>query len=148
MGLRRGSVIAMTLVLALVLAGCKHPDEEEAGENEVATVEPIQGSDVSRVTLSEAAADRLAIETVPVESSGHGEKGQTTIPYAAVLYDPAGGTWTYTNPEPLVFVRAAIKVMRIDGGQAVLSAGPSPGTEVVTAGAAELLGTEYEVGEE
>jgi hypothetical protein len=38
--------------------------------------------------------------------------------------------------------------VRIDGDRAILSDGPAPGTEVVTVGAAELLGTEYEVGEE
>ena len=65
-----------------------------------------------------------------------------------MLYDPNGDTWAYTNPEPLVFVRAPITVVTIDGNRAVLSAGPAAGTQVVTVGAAELLGTEYEVGEE
>jgi hypothetical protein len=70
------------------------------------------------------------------------------MPYAAVLYDPNGDTWAYTNPEPLVFVRSPITVVTIEGNRAVLSAGPAAGTQVVTVGAAELLGTEYEVGEE
>jgi hypothetical protein len=47
-----------------------------------------------------------------------------------------------------VFVRESIDVIEIDGDQALLSDGPAPGTEVVTVGAAEILGTEYEVGEE
>ena len=50
--------------------------------------------------------------------------------------------------EELVYVRAPIDVIRIDGDRALLSDGPPLGTEVVTVGAAELLGTEYEVGEE
>ena len=63
-----------------------------------------------------------------------------------MLYDPDGDTWTYTSPKPLVFVRAPIDVDRIDGDTALLSersAGRAP--TVVTVGAAELLGTEYEV---
>ncbi|MDP9185052.1 MAG: hypothetical protein M3O29_05225, partial [Actinomycetota bacterium] len=106
---------------------------------------PIEGSDVAQVTLSEEAAGRIDVQTRPVEAAGH---AQLTIPYAAVLYDPAGDTWTYTSPDPFVFVRESIDVIEIDGDQALLSDGPPPGTQVVTVGAAELLGTEYEVGEE
>jgi hypothetical protein len=68
------------------------------------------------------------------------------VPYNAVLYDTRGGTWVYTNPEPLVFVRQPIHVDYIEGEHAVLSEGPSPGTAVVTAGGAELLGTELGIG--
>ena len=150
MRIRRIGMVSIVVVLAFALPACKDaPAEEEGGGSELATVEPIEGSDVSQVTLSEEAAGRLDIETATVASAGTaGGKGSTTIPYAAVLYDPAGDTWTYTNPDPLVFVRAPIDVIRIDGEQALLSSGPPPGTDVVIVGAAELLGTEYEVGEE
>ena len=150
MRIRRIGMVSILVVLAFALPACKDaPAEEEGGGSELATVEPIEGSDVSQVTLSEEAAGRLDIETATVASAGTaGGKGSTTIPYAAVLYDPAGDTWTYTNPDPLVFVRAPIDVIRIDGEQALLSSGPPPGTDVVIVGAAELLGTEYEVGEE
>jgi hypothetical protein len=57
-----------------------------------------------------------------------------------------GETWTYTSPEPLTFVRAPITVEAIDADLAYLSAGPAPGTEVVTVGAAELFGVESGVG--
>ena len=146
---RQAGFLVMIVVLSFALAGCKGGDAQAAqdGESPIATVEPIEGSDVARVTLSEDAAKRLDIQTVPVTISTGG-KTRTAIPYAAVLYDPAGDTWTYTEPEPLVFVRAPIQVVRIDGDQAFLSEGPDPGTAVVTVGAAELLGTEYEVGEE
>jgi hypothetical protein len=150
MGIRRIGMVSLLVVLAFALPACKDaPAEEEEGGSDLATVEPIEGSDVSQVTLSEEAAGRLDIETATVASAGTaGGKASTTIPYAAVLYDPAGDTWTYTNPDPLVFVRAPIDVVRINGEQALLSSGPPPGTDVVIVGAAELLGTEYEVGEE
>jgi hypothetical protein len=149
MRIRRMGMVAILVVLALALPGCKEAPAEEEGASDLATVEPIEGSDVSQVTLSEEAAGRLDIETAPVETAGKTDgSARTTIPYAAILYDPAGDSWTYTNPEPLVFVRAPIDVIRIDGEQALLSSGPPPGTEVVTVGAAELLGTEYGVGEE
>jgi hypothetical protein len=148
MGLRPGGVIAALIVVALALTGCSDTSaQDEGGSSDVATVEPIEGSDVARVTLSEDAARRLDITTAPITELGGGT-ARTAMPYAAVLYDPNGDTWAYTNPEPLVFVRSPITVVTIEGNRAVLSAGPAAGTQVVTVGAAELLGTEYEVGEE
>jgi hypothetical protein len=74
-------------------------------------------------------------------------KPQKVIPYAAELYDPRGDTWTYTNPEPLIFVRHRIDVDFIEGDRAVLREGPATGTTVVTAGAAELFGVEHKFGQ-
>ncbi len=68
------------------------------------------------------------------------------VPYGAVIYDPQGQTWTYTNPEPLVYQRAAISIDYIDGDDAILLDGPPPGTEVVVVGAAELSGFEAGIG--
>ena len=42
-------------------------------------------------------------------------------------------------------MREAIEVDRVDDERAVLSAGPPAGTEVVTVGAAEVYGAEFEV---
>ena len=146
MRVRHIGAVASVIVLTLTLAACKdRPAEEDAGGTELATVEPVEGTDVSQVTLTAEAAQRIDVQTSEVEP---GKRGDLTIPYAAVIYDPAGGTWTYTSPEDLVFVREPITVRRIDGNQALLSDGPPAGTAVVTVGAAEILGTEYEVGEE
>jgi hypothetical protein len=140
--------LAAGVVAVLLLAGCEKAVTEESGGGGPAVVEePAAGTEVARVTLTEDAAARIDVQTRAVRAlSGRG--GQLEIPYAAVLYDPNGQTWTYTNPEPLVFLRAPIDVVHIDGSRAVLSKGPLPGTKVVTVGAAELLGAEYEVGEE
>jgi hypothetical protein len=45
----------------------------------------------------------------------------------------------------LTFVPQEVVIARIDGDTAILTSGPAPGTEVVTVGAAELLGAEYGV---
>ena len=146
MRVRHIGVAASVIVLTLTLAACKDsPAEEDAGGSELATVEPVEGTDVSQVTLTAEAAQRIDVQTSEVEPA---KRGDLTIPYAAVLYDPSGDTWTYTSPEELVFVREPITVLRILGDRALLSDGPPAGTAVVTVGAAELLGTEYEVGEE
>ena len=54
--------------------------------------------------------------------------------------------FTYTNPEPLLFIRAPIKIDYIDGDVAVLDDGPEVGTAVVTVGAAQLYGVEFGIG--
>jgi hypothetical protein len=71
---------------------------------------------------------------------------RTVIPYGALIYDLNGDTWVYTSPEPRTYIRETITVDYIDGDLAVLVEGPAAGTEVVTAGAAELYGEEFGVG--
>jgi biotin carboxyl carrier protein len=75
-----------------------------------------------------------------------GAAQQKIVPYASVIYDLHGDTWTYTNPAPLTYVRDHIVVDYIDGDLAILSDGPAAGTAVVTSGAAELYGTEFGIG--
>ncbi|MCY2973037.1 MAG: efflux RND transporter periplasmic adaptor subunit [Planctomycetota bacterium] len=81
---------------------------------------------------------RIGIE-LPMES----EVEATIVPAASVLYDINGGTWVYTQKEPLKFVRQRVTVLWFDGTQAILQRGPSSGTLVVADGAAELFGTEF-----
>ena len=53
------------------------------------------------------------------------------------------------NTAATTYQRKPITVTEIDGAVAQLSAGPPAGSAVVTVGAAELLGTEYNIsGEE
>ena len=68
------------------------------------------------------------------------------VPYASILYDMSGSTWLYENTEPRVFVRRRIEVHHVQDKYAILSRGCEIGTNVVTAGAAELFGTEFGVG--
>ena len=131
------------LIIAGLLSACAAVAEDEEALHDPATLQPIEGSDVSRVTLTEEAAVRLDIQVDPVLSAG----SATTIPYAAVFYTATGDTWTYTNPEPLTFVRVPIVVDHIRGDDVFLSDGPPSGMDVVTQGAAELYGTETGVEE-
>jgi len=136
--------IARTLMslalVGLVLGGCS-PATTSAPKEEAIHLEE-QASGLKQLTLSARAAERLGVETAPVAGSG----SLLTVPYAAVIYDAQGDTWSYVNAEPLVFLRAQITVDEIDGDTAVLSAGPAVGTSVVTTGAAELYGAEIGVG--
>jgi hypothetical protein len=140
----------MVVVLAGLIAGsamlaargttAADPPNEPPGR-----VEHDSATNVDRVVLTAAAATRLAITTQPVREAQIGGATRRVIPYAAVLYDANGETWTYTNPAPLVFVRQRVTVESIKGDQAVLTDGPATGTPVVTVGAPELYGTEFGV---
>lgn len=141
--LRPGWAIAIAIVLALTASACRSaaPEEGDDGGEGPATVEQTDGSDVATITLTEDAARRIDLRTTAVRAVG----GHLVIPYSAVLYDPEGETWTYMSPEHLVFYRAPIAVDRIVGNRAILTSGPPPGTDVVSVGQSELLGSEYEV---
>jgi hypothetical protein len=140
------------LVACLPLASCRGTSEamgetqdEESGP---ATVEHLDGAEPTRVTLTEQAMHRLDIQTEEVQDADYRGTACKSIPYAAVLYDTEGNTWTYTNPEPLVYVRHHIVVLRIEGDRAFLSDGPDTGIAVVKQGAQELFGSEVEFEEE
>ena len=141
-------MIGVVAAAGLGLAGCSTAsiDLPAVANDPPSHVEPIEGSELSRVTLSERAAQRLGIETAEVSSEEIAGTPRQIIPYGAVIYDSSGATWTYTSPEPLTFVRHPITINAIDGDRAVLSEGPEDGTAVVSVGAAELYGTEYKVG--
>jgi hypothetical protein len=130
---------------ALALAACNPVSTDYVREHEPAEAKPIPGTDLHRVIVEAEAAERLGIQTAPVREAKGG--GQTLImPYGALLYDTTGGTWAYTQEEPLTFVRDAVRVDHIKGNRVMLSDGPPPGTEVVTVGVAELFGVETGVG--
>ncbi len=142
---RSWTAAALVLVAGLGLAGCGQSLGAEANEKP-AKVEKVNGSQTARVTLTEQAVKRLDIKTVAVGDQPVAGQQRKVIPYAAVLYDPKGQAWTFTNPQPLTYVRERISVDQISGDMAVLTDGPATGTTVVTVGAAELYGAELGVG--
>ena len=133
-------LVVILIVACLALSACSGGAGTEAAAEEVPPVvlEPIDGTDLNRVILSERAAERLGIETVQVQGMA--------IPYAAVIYDVNGETWLYTNPDTLVYVRHPIVIDRVDGDQAMLLEGPPAGTAIVTVGVPELYGADTGVG--
>jgi hypothetical protein len=135
---------AVTLALAATaLAGCASSSTTTEETSGGATVEPVAGTELSSVTLTEQAADRLGIQVGAVEQA---DAGRTKLPYAAVLYDPQGETWAFTQAGDLRYVRAPIAIDRIEGDVTFLTSGPPVGTAVVTIGAAELYGAEIGIG--
>lgn len=145
----RRAIAAALIVVGPQLAAC----QQQAGHTKIepALVENIDGSDVSQVTLTEKAMERIALQTSVVREEqvvgyGGGTAMRKVVPYSALIYDPNGETWVYISPEPRRFVRHPVKVERIVGDDAVLFAGPDKDTQVATVGAAELYGAESGVG--
>jgi hypothetical protein len=110
----------------------------------VSKVEPIKGTEVGLVKFSALGAKKVGLQTAVIRKDG----GQKVIPSAALLYDSEGKAFAYTSPEPLSFVRKEVEVEHMDGGRVVLAQGPPIGTRVVTTGAVEVYGAEFEVEEE
>ncbi|BCJ77779.1 cation efflux system protein [Catellatospora sp. IY07-71] len=139
----RAVLVTVPLLGALALSGCGGviPDKYKI-EGEPATVEEIEGSDHVRITLTEQAAKRLALQTSPVTATPQG----LTVPAGAAFLDDDGEWFVYTNPAPLVYERHEVTVKQESGQVKHLSHGPAPGTPVVVVGVQELAGIEDEVG--
>ena len=141
---RRARSLGIVALAVLSLTACRNGAAESEHDANAAKVEAIDGSELSRVTLTAAAADRLDLATATVTTGA----GSDELPYAAVLYDPEGHTWTFVKVKDLTFERRAITVETINGEVASITSGPPAGTVVVTRGATELYGAEIGVGDE
>jgi RND family efflux transporter MFP subunit len=85
--------------------------------------------------------ERVLVD-VPLVSSEAG----LVVPDAAVLYDIHGATWVYEDLGGNTYVRRRVEIGRHAGDRAVVRRGIAAGVKVVTAGAAELFGTEFGAG--
>jgi RND family efflux transporter MFP subunit len=107
------------------------------------TSDPLATSIDLFYEINNSNADFRPGQKVSVTLPYKGVQSSLVIPYTAILYDIHGGTWVYENTAPRVFVRRRVELQRVDGTTAVLQRGPKPGTKIVTAGAAEIFGTEF-----
>lgn len=140
------SVVA-GLAVAAAAAGCGTTAAPDLAPP--ATVQPVPGSRTPQIRLTPQAVQRTGIRTRAVWRGWFTVDGRRqqhlAIPYAAVVYDNNGSTWSYVNTSARTYQRKPISVQIIQGGTAILSSGPPPGTQVVTVGGPELLGTEYNI---
>ena len=139
--------IAVVLVVAAGLAGCSsEPPPASEPPVTLTDVRAADGTSLKQVRLSGHAVERLGITTGTVHQATVAVQGvpalHKVLPYAAVVYDSDGSSWTYVTTTPQTYVRSRITVTTILGDLAVLATGPPDGTAVVTQGAPELLGAE------
>lgn len=82
--------------------------------------------------------------TVALPSSAAGAARRAlAVPMSAIVYDIYGGTWAYVAKDSVHVVRTRVELGDIVDGRAVIIRGLTRGMRVVTAGAAELFGTEF-----
>jgi hypothetical protein len=134
-------MLTALIAVGLQITACQKHDSMEHAEHPAEIVK-IAGSDLSRVTLTEKAVQRLDLKTDQVREQG----GQKVVPYSSLIYDPNGQTWVYTSPETRTFVRHKVEVDKIEGDTVVLNDGPPVGTVVASVAVAELYGAEFKVG--
>lgn len=96
--------------------------------------------------LSSAGATLRPGERVMVELPLKTAQRGLVVPDAAVLYDIHGDAWVYQDMADRIYVRKRVQIARHAGGRAVIASGIAEGATVVTAGAAELFGTEFGAG--
>ena len=135
---------AVCAALVFSLPACAAPAAAPAAVGEApAKVEKNAATGIAKLTLTQRGVDRLELKTGPV-TAGPGKS--VLLPYGALMYDANGKTWVYTNPEDRVFQRHAVTVAKVESGVVTATAGPPAGTRVVTVGAAELFGAEFNTG--
>lgn len=140
-------ITSVAVAGGLALAACGRSPAAHKAEHP-AEIVPIEGSELSRVTLTARAVERIDLRTDEVREQrvAGSDASRRVVPYSALIYDPEGVTWVYTSPEPHSFVRHKVEVDHIDGDTAVLRDGPPVGTVVASVGVAELYGAELKVG--
>ena len=137
----RGKAVSTALSIALALTACS--GNGEAAELEPpATKEPIEGTELYTVYLTEKAAERIDVKTTEVIEA----EGSLAVPSAALIVDPAGIFWVYVTDEPFAYHRVEVSPVRETNGWAYFSEGPEPGTRVVIEGVPELYGEDTGVG--
>ena len=136
----RHSVLGLVLAAAVgfSLAGCAEIESVNAEPYEPATLESTGPSQPAKITVTEEAARRVALQTTVVGARG----AELTVHHAALVYDKKGLPWVFAVVGPRTYARSAVTVKQVDGDVATLSSGPPAGTEVVTVGAIELWGAE------
>jgi hypothetical protein len=125
-------------VAAMTVTACSEVESRKTEEYQPASVSTADPSGGARVKFTEEAARRIALTTSTVS----GTDRALAVEYAALIYDRQGMTWLYTVQEALTFQRVKVIVARIEGNQVILSAGPPPGTRVVTQGVTQVYGAE------
>ncbi|WP_369142333.1 efflux RND transporter permease subunit [Streptomyces sp. R44] len=133
------------------LTACGDSDSSSASAAEhtdqpPAEIEEVTEGKIPHLTLAEDTVKRIHLTTEPLRQAPLDGVGpaRTLIPLKAVVYDPEGKTFAFTNPKPFVYIRTPVQLGQFGEHDAVVTSGLATGTRVVTVGAAELLGIEYE----
>jgi hypothetical protein len=136
--LRKAVLGCVVAVAVATSAGCAEIESVTAEPYEPAALESTGPDKPARVILTEEAVDRVALQTTEVKALGK----ELTVDHAALVFDKAGKPWVFSVVGPRTYIRATVTIKEVQDNVVTLSAGPPPGTQVVTVGAIELWGAE------
>ncbi|MGH3245429.1 MAG: hypothetical protein ACRDOI_04335, partial [Trebonia sp.] len=129
--------------LAVTAAGCSSGGDEGSPPPAARLEKTSHGLSV---VLTPLGARRIALRTGHAAAA---KGGEVTVPYDALVYEPAGEAAVYVATGPLTYTRYLVPVTVIAGQTVYLKPGSLPAAAtVVTQGAEELLGVQNGVGEE
>src|SRR5262245_29930224 len=115
MRITRFAIVAM-LGSVLLVSGCKRDKIEE--KHHPAKLEETDQKGIMRVILEAKAVERIGLQTTQVMEQSVMVGGQSqmrkVVPYGAIMYDTKGDTWTFTNPQPLTYMRAKVVVESVE----------------------------------
>ncbi len=137
-------LIAAAAAATAALAGCTSTASSSAPAPP-ASLQQVVGAQVPNVVLTPVGAQRIGLKTAQVQA---GPVGEATFPYSALLYEANGTTAVYVTNGQLTYTRHLVDVDSITGSQVTVKSGVTPGMQVVTDGAEELLGVQNGVGVE
>jgi cobalt-zinc-cadmium efflux system membrane fusion protein len=122
------------------------PSRQARPVNAPPTANPLNDTADLYFELANADGSLRPGQKMGVTLSERGSEESLVVPWSAVLHDTNGGTWVYENTAPQQYMRRRVDVRRVMDSLAVLARGPAVGAKVVTAGAAEIFGTEFGTG--
>jgi hypothetical protein len=131
-------LVAIAVIAAAALAGCGSSGEPKISASGVLVNQTATSP--GQIILTQLGAQRIGVRTAPARTGN--APASVVIPYSAVVYDPSGKTYAFTNPRPLMFVEVPISIDRIAGNSVYVTRGPKAGAQVVTVGAEELYGVQ------
>ncbi len=134
--------VLLIVALCVAIAACSKVEASESTYKDPATLTEIEGMPNKEVTFTKRAMERIGVESKPIGDAPDGR----VVPYSALVYEPDGSTWVFTETKPGSFLRVPITVVNIRANEVVISDGPASGTLVATVGVSELFGAEHELG--
>jgi biotin carboxyl carrier protein len=128
--------------ISLLTATPQKEAEEATAVTAPPTANPLSGTIDLYYELDNRQEKYRPGERVAARLALTGERERNVIPWSAVVLDIYGGAWVYEQTAERTYVRRRVVVDYVHHDDAVLAAGPPAGAKIVTAGAAELFGTE------
>lgn len=132
-------VAAAAAAAGLAVAGCGSSNSDQGTGIPSSRLVRAPGDPAGKIILTATGAERIGVQTAAAIAAA---RATVTVPGTAIVYDPNGRTFAFTEIGPLTYTEVPVSVDHFGGAVAYLRHGPKAGSKVVTVGAQELLGVQ------